>query len=753
MIDPQQDPVCDAVVAVLERQLEAIEAIATELRELLSVPAHRVWFCPFSSHELIELHTSVDPASDGRSIVLYASAAEQLRETPLRTLTRLQCNDEGGHPRWDNVIRDLGINAAARAPLWEADLCLAADDESGELARVGVVTLFDPTGHTVVPDELSPNQRTEARELLGRLTQHVATYRKGRRDLELLGALEHRFTREIVGARGEPDAAGLFESVAQWFRRIMPASVDVAVDGDEPAILPHVCALFIKDENRLVLIDATRDYKVATTLAVDGQHDNPLSSVPLDNSDSLFAFAYDVLSREHGPLIFPSGRGDGALVTSLLEDLRQRLGRMTGGEDDDELPVSPTSARAMLQRFFGAVKHRGSCAFFPLMRREEVEGVLVMFCAERTFFGPANTLFARAVAERVGRLPDLLPDHRQDKDYRDRQTRLVYVEQRHQRIDRYLTGGQRVRAVAFLDLDDFRGINETYGHKVGDRVIEAVMEGLVVAAHRPGLLGNTYSAMQFIDQEKAKIDAEQYAATELCKTRRRKRLRLLPLHYGGDEFGLVFLSRGETSEKETVFVCQQVVEDLIGFVRFRLAGQLDAGRLSMTAGLALPSRLEHEAGHKRNDFALYTGLRDLGDELMYYAKDSIGPALYCPGHTVVEHLFELTISEGGPNVWRAGLLSARQVGDRVPMSGDIIHLDLLHSLQRTVGRHIRSGEEREAILRRIKKSMSPVRFEIIYRLPQASGRGAREEFLVRQLDTAQGVTVGVGERLYGHVRA
>ena len=171
----------------------------------------------------------------------------------------------------------------------------------------------------------------------------------------------------------------------------------------------------------------------------------------------------------------------------------------------------------------------------------------------------------------------------------------------------------------------------------------------------------------------------------------------------------------------------------------------------MSAGLALPSRLDDEERHSRNEFSLYSGLRELGDSLMYYAKGIDDLSLYCPGHTVVEHRFELMIDEGGPAVWRAALTSSKEVGDRVPMSGDILLLDLLHSLERTVGRHVRNGEDREAILRRIKKTMSPVRFEVLYRLPRASGRGAREEYLVRQLDEAVTVSVGTGDQLYGYV--
>ena len=762
MVDERYQGSFEATDALMERHRAEIIAACDELRAAVGVPSYRVWLCPFSGNELVELlSSSVEADGSDQSMVFYASTSEQLRDAPLRSLTFLRFTDEGTHPRWDCVIRDLDITVPARAAFWEADLCVG-DADAPE--RIGVVTLYDANGQASVPDELSTSARAHSRALLQRLTEAMAAYRQARYDREVLGALERRFTGEIVRTSGPPDSLAFFEDIARWFLRIgQPVGAAEPSEGKGPSIPAHVCALYIKDENRLVLMDATDELKVPATAIADHQYDNPLTSIPIDHNDgSLIGFVYEVLGREHQPLIFPSGRSDGPYIMSLVEDLRQRITQLgieeessgqSGryGGDDEASPVTPRAARSMLRNYFQRIKHQGSCGFFPLMRREEVEGVFVLFSTQRTFFQSANVLLIRAIADRLCRLPDLLPDHRQDKDYRDRKTRLIYIEQRHQRIDRYLTGGQRVQAVAFLNLDGFREINDIYGHKVGDRVLESVMEGLVVAAHRPGMLGNRYSALQFVEQEKAKIDAEQYAATELSKTRRRKALRLLPLHYGGDEFGLVFLGRDEGNDKEIVFICQQVVVDLLSFLRFRLAGQVDAGRLSMSAGLALPSRLDDEERHSRNEFSLYSGLRELGDSLMYYAKGIADLSLYCPGHTVVEHRFELMIDEGGPAVWRAALTSSKEVGDRVPMSGDILLLDLLHSLERTVGRHVRNGEDREAILRRIKKTMSPVRFEVLYRLPRASGRGAREEYLVRQLDEAVTVSVGTGDQLYGYV--
>lgn len=744
----------DVLDALRHERLAAIERVCGQLRELVGVPAYRVWYCPFSGDELLELAASFEVVEGRR--VLFASSGEQLRERPLTELTLLHRTGDGTHPRWDAVIRDLVEAGAPGAPLWEADLCQETNPEAPE--RVGVVTLFDPTGHVPVPEELSEATRAEVRERLHELSHEVAAYRQARYHIEVLGALQPRIAEELASAGGPPDAADFFEGISDWFRRVAMAG---GAELFGSVVSPNVCALFIKEENRLVQVDASDDYKRATMLATDGSTDNALTSIPLDGSDgSLLAYAYEVMSREHQPLVFPSGRSDGAYLVSLLEELRQRMaprGPEGDAEDLEGAPLSPRTARAGLRQLLQQIKHGGSVGFFPLMRREEVEGVFVLLACRRPFFYPTNVLLSRAIASRLGRLPELLPDHRQDKDYRDRKTRLIYTEQRHQHLDRYLTGGQRLQAVAFLNIQGFRELNDVYGHRVGDKVIESMMEGLAVAAHRPELLQSRYTALQLIEQERQKIEAEQYAATEISKKRRRKTLRLLPLHYGGDEFGLVLIGKDEGEEAELVERTRKVVDDLLGYLRFRMAGQVDASRLRLHAALALPTALEGEGEDHRNDYALYTALRELGRSLMYYAKGIEGLSLYCPRHTVLEHRFELELDEGGPGVWRAVLISPRSSGERVPMSGDVLQLDLLHSLERSVGKHIRGGEERDAVVRRIQKTMAPVRFEVLARLPGVGtrgggGRGVRDQYLVRQMNLeSSGARVAVGDHLFGHV--
>ena len=41
--------------ALRHERLAAIERVCGQLRELVGVPAYRVWYCPFSGDELLEL--------------------------------------------------------------------------------------------------------------------------------------------------------------------------------------------------------------------------------------------------------------------------------------------------------------------------------------------------------------------------------------------------------------------------------------------------------------------------------------------------------------------------------------------------------------------------------------------------------------------------------------------------------------------------------------------------------------------------
>jgi diguanylate cyclase (GGDEF)-like protein len=61
---------------------------------------------------------------------------------------------------------------------------------------------------------------------------------------------------------------------------------------------------------------------------------------------------------------------------------------------------------------------------------------------------------------------------------------------------------QRLVAVLFVDLDDFKEINDSYGHSVGDRVLAAVadcLRGCVRAADTPGRLGGDEFAILLED--------------------------------------------------------------------------------------------------------------------------------------------------------------------------------------------------------------------------------------------------------------
>jgi diguanylate cyclase (GGDEF)-like protein len=59
-------------------------------------------------------------------------------------------------------------------------------------------------------------------------------------------------------------------------------------------------------------------------------------------------------------------------------------------------------------------------------------------------------------------------------------------------LDQLITGAEKLYpnfAVAFIDLDDFKQVNDTYGHHIGDLLLQTVAEKLKSAIHQDDILG------------------------------------------------------------------------------------------------------------------------------------------------------------------------------------------------------------------------------------------------------------------------
>lgn len=128
--------------------------------------------------------------------------------------------------------------------------------------------------------------------------------------------------------------------------------------------------------------------------------------------------------------------------------------------------------------------------------------------------------------------------------------------------------GSSPTAVAVLDIDTFKAINDGYGHPVGDAVLRMVAERISTALQGEGVLGRL----------------------------------------GGEEFGILF----ETSMKTAEAICRRAVE-LVGSIPCLVAGGVLL-RVTLSAGLA-PCPDEETDPARRVDRGY-----ELADKALYAAK-------------------------------------------------------------------------------------------------------------------------------------
>ena len=117
--------------------------------------------------------------------------------------------------------------------------------------------------------------------------------------------------------------------------------------------------------------------------------------------------------------------------------------------------------------------------------------------------------------------PVCVPESR-SQDGRDPLTGLPNRDVFERRFAKFLTAGRNDFAVLFLDLDDFKRVNDTFGHAVGDRVLRAIAERLLDGV-RPVDAVARYGGDEFvvllegIDRQDSAVKATERLLGSICR--------------------------------------------------------------------------------------------------------------------------------------------------------------------------------------------------------------------------------------------
>ena len=129
-------------------------------------------------------------------------------------------------------------------------------------------------------------------------------------------------------------------------------------------------------------------------------------------------------------------------------------------------------------------------------------------------------------------------------------------------------------AVALLDIDHFKGFNDTWGHQTGDQVIRYVASALARAGQAPRL------AARYGGEEFAILfpgDGEAQAAPALEEVRRQIASRVLKRRSTNEDLGSVTISIGLAAR-----LAEEAEDDLVGRADAALYASKRAGRNRLT---------------------------------------------------------------------------------------------------------------------------------------------------------------------------
>lgn len=216
----------------------------------------------------------------------------------------------------------------------------------------------------------------------------------------------------------------------------------------------------------------------------------------LDGEDRLFYISQAVQETFHVPPAEVLGLSPTELAhPEDVEEVETILGRVR------EQPGVPVHARLRLLDGHGASRHVEA----TVVDLRHVPGV------------GAISLTVRDVTERVTLEAELVRQARTD-GLTGLVTRTVLIE----RVDHVLTARQPAAALLFIDLDDFKLVNDAYGHAAGDTVLTTLasrLQGVVRSHDTAGRVGGDEFAVLLQELEDPVQDALRIAERIVDTTR------------------------------------------------------------------------------------------------------------------------------------------------------------------------------------------------------------------------------------------
>ena len=303
--------------------------------------------------------------------------------------------------------------------------------------------------------------------------------------------------------------------------------------------------------------------------------DNKIKILVVDDEDNFRSTLKDFLAA-HNHHILEAGNGIQALDVIEKEDVDlvisdMRLPKMDGitfthkaKERRQDLPVIVMTAYASIESAVEAMK-AGASDFIT----KPFKFAHILFIIERVM--ETKQLREMAVKSEYYKQLSNLDGMTSLYNYRFFKEMLKHEVDRHLRYNRSLS-------LLMIDIDDFKRINDSYGHLVGDQVLK-----------------------QIADLLKKSIRSHDLVA-----------------RYGGEEFAVIL---PETMEEEAIKVGERIVTTIRDH-QFNLIEGSSAERLSVTVGLASFPKDAEEAEQlvENSDQALYKGKNGGKNQVFIYSK-------------------------------------------------------------------------------------------------------------------------------------